>query len=317
MNIATIANFGITVPCYPGDVDLLSGCLSSIAEHYPGTPICLIPHGNFSLSGFIKRYGCSFIDPAEIDPTLRRSSYGYGLTKMIAFWHAPFEYFLHIDADAVCWGRFFEPDLFQEFDFISNTSHEEVTDTLLFEQYFNHKIVKEQFCLLEIDRNKLFNSGTFGAKRGILDQKLYSMMLETQRKFPNSFFMDQGVLNAMVQLGVRDRTLRYTQRNLQTVVAVSDWAELEKQFSFSQDRPSIGAEKLLIHWAGPKPRAGRKTQCDYSRPMDYYRLKHFGLERLVSTPGVQTGLHIAGEVMIFKAKLENRFHRTFARPSAN
>src|SRR4051812_14054455 len=129
------SDFGITVPCYWGDIDLLEGCVNSIKTFYPDLDICLIPHGKINIEHLVKRYGCTFVDPSHVDAELRAKSYGYGLTKMLAFWYAPFERFLHIDADTICWGRYFEPEWFDCADLIANLPHELVTDELLRQQY--------------------------------------------------------------------------------------------------------------------------------------------------------------------------------------
>jgi hypothetical protein len=303
-------SFGITVPCFSGDQDLLSGCLESIKDHYPETPICLIPDGRFSLYTLMKRYGCSIITPDDVHPTLRQFSYGYGLTKMVAFWHAPFEYFLHIDADAICWGRFFDNALFQDHDFIANSPHEAVTDDLLSQQYFDFSLLSPEFQVPDIDRTTLFNSGTFGARRGMLSLDSYLALLMHMRNVAGSLFMDQGILNLMIQMAIRAGEIRYLQQDLQAVVAVSALDELERNFAFLDRKPDTTTQPRLIHWAGAKPRGWPRRQCSYVRPMDYHRLKHAGLSALFATPASPLVLHVLGSAQIFKARLENRINRS-------
>jgi hypothetical protein len=98
----------ITVSCFRGGMPLLKGCLESIRSNLieSNLPVCLITHGNFSVDHLIKTFGVSILRERDLDPRLQVNSYGYGWTKMVAFWHSPFERFLHIDVDAVCWGDF-------------------------------------------------------------------------------------------------------------------------------------------------------------------------------------------------------------------
>lgn len=117
---ASSYDFGITISCYQGDLPLLKGCLESIRANLPvDLPICLIVDGEMPLGDLIQTYGLIVLTESEVDPHLRKKSYGYGLTKMVAFWHSPFEHFLHIEADAVCWGDVSKTLPWIDFDFIN------------------------------------------------------------------------------------------------------------------------------------------------------------------------------------------------------
>ena len=274
-------DFGITIACYAGDRDLLSGCLSSVRDFYPSTPICLIPHGSVNIGSLMKRYGATYIDPGKVGRALRAKSYGYGLTKMLAFWHAPFERFLHIDADTVCWGRFFDPSWLDGADFIANSSHEQVTNGILREQYFETEAVPPRWMPSGLSRDTLFNTGTFASHTGLFSLGDYLELVDWMKAKPGSIFTDQGILNLMVQAKLTSKDFRFVQKDLQAIVAVSEADTLNSRFKIGADGPIVrDADAKLIHWAGPKPRRGERLAGMFSGPMDYYRLKHLKLEKL-------------------------------------
>lgn len=298
-------DFGITIPCYRGDLDLLVGLLESLKDFYPEIPICLIPDGYINVSFFKKKYGCLFIDPSMVHPELLFKSYGYGLTKMVAFWHSPFERFLHIDADAVCWGDFFQANWLHEADLVVNSSHEVVTDDLLREQYFDVSKLPPTWVGLDPNRDSLFNSGTFGSRRGLFDLREYINILDFMRKNQGSIFQDQGILNI---LSIRYKNnIRFLQKDLQVVVPVVSRQELESRFVVSEDGPIVNSgDKRLLHWAGAKPRRASTVVSDFTLPMDYYRLKHFGLYKGARSPFGRFIADYSGSLLRIRAKIGNR-----------
>lgn len=303
--------FGISIPCYWGDVDLLSGCLASLRDFYPDTPVCLIPHGSVNIQYFLKRYGCTYIAPESVHPQLKKVSYGYGLTKMIAFWHSPFESFLHIDADTVCWGKFFDRNWMNDADFVANTSHEVVTADLIRQQYFDTRVLPQRWKPVAVNEALLFNSGTFGARRGLFSLEAYIELRSLMSEVPNAIFTDQGVLNLFIQLqcGQVD-SIRFHQRDLQVVVPVFSASELSTRFQIAKRVPEIAeGDKVLIHWAGPKPlrRVGRRAA--FAAPMDYFRLRHIGLQRFYGSGLAQRISDIFGSSLVYSARLGNRIDR--------
>src|SRR6266480_4058902 len=130
----TTSTFGITMCCYRGDYPLLKGCCASIRAHLGDIPICLIVDGKFPVAEICELYSVTVLHREQIDKRLLRS-YGYGLTKMIAFWHSPFERFLHIDADTICWGDILRDIPWREYDFIFNEPHELITPYIQRSQY--------------------------------------------------------------------------------------------------------------------------------------------------------------------------------------
>jgi hypothetical protein len=272
------AQFGISISCYRGDLFLLKGCLNSIRQFIPDIPISLIKHGSFDTDRLCEFYDATAVEQYEVNPRLAAHSYGYGLTKMVAFWHSPFERFLHIDPDAVCWGDILEDLPWRDHDFIYNEPHEEITPYIQRTQYFDPVLVSPHYPDIPWKGQPFFNTGIFSARRGILDLDEYLDLLEFQRRVPGSFFTDQGPLNAMVFRQVAQGRLDARPWPLQAVVPVITVEQLEQRFRFARGNPVVRHDdRRLIHWAGVKPMVSRPTAFD--APMTHYRLRHLSKVR--------------------------------------
>lgn len=267
--------FGITVSCYRGDIPLLKGCLASIRAHLPSTlPICLIKHGRFPTDDLTALYGATVLDEHGIDPRLRASSFGYGLTKMIAFWHSPWSHFLHIDSDAVCWGDFIRGLPWPDYDLIYNEPHEIITNYIQTTQYFDPRLVFPRLSSFSWQDQPFFNTGVFAARRGIFELDEYLDLLEFQKRNPGSFLCgDQGILNFMAFRRITDGRLKARSWPFQAVVPVIPLNELNRRFRLERGAPVIDdTDRRLIHWAGPKPTY--RNEAAFNAPMVHYRREH-------------------------------------------
>lgn len=277
----TSETFGVTVSCYRGDLPLLRGCLESIRTHLgPDMPICLIVDGEMPVSQFVKAYGVQTLSKSDVDPRLRANSYGYGCTKMIAFWHSPFDVFLHIDADTVCWGNFIEDLPWPDFDLIFSEPHETITDHIQKSQYFDPDLIFDTYSKFPWQGLPYFNTGVFAARRGILDLEEYLELLAFQRANPAALLCgEQGILNLMVFRRIAEGRIRARQWPFQAVVPVLSEQELATRFAFENGKPVIRKDdQRLIHWAGPKPFISRRGPT-FPKPMTYYRVKHMDRTR--------------------------------------
>jgi hypothetical protein len=279
-------DIGFSVACHKGDVPLLRGCLASIRYFAPDAPICLVIDTDFDSRPFEKRYGVTTIRRRDVrHPGLRQWSFGPGITKLIAFWEAPFERIFHIDADAVLWGdvRQNVPD--SEWDVVFNEPHEQITDYIQRTQYFDPQVIFDHIESFPWQGNPYFQAGVLCVRRGALDVDEYLRMLEGQRKNPDVFInMDQGILNILVFRAVNSCKIHPLSAHLQSVVPVLSKPELESRFQIRDGKPVPWVQPTVVHWAGPKP---YKTNPDvFSLPMDYFReigMREFGLPKWFPT----------------------------------
>jgi hypothetical protein len=276
------APFGITISCYRGDLFLLRGCLNSIRRYLPDMPICLIKHGSFPTDRLCERYRAITLEEADVSSRLREHSYGYGLTKMVAFWHSPFERFLHIDPDTVCWGDIVRDLPWRDYDLIYNEAHEKITPFIQRTQYFDPAVVFPAFPKFPWRGKPFFNTGVFAARRGIFDLDEYLELVAFQKVTRGSFFTDQGPLNFMAFKLIAEGRLTARAWPFQAVVPVIPPEELKSRFRFENNEPSVkDNDRRVIHWAGPKPRLGRSDLFD--APMTYHRLCHLRMAKPVPT----------------------------------
>ena len=270
-----VQEFGITVSCYEADLPLLRGCLESIKTNLdPALPICLITHGDVPTDGLCKTYDCFALRESEVDPRLQANSYGYGLTKMVAFWHSPFDRFLHIDADAVCWGDFLKNIPWKDFDLIYNEPHEEITDYILRRQYFDPRQVFGGFPYFPWEGSPFFNTGVFIGHRGIFEIDEYLELLAFQRTHPTALLCgDQGILNFMTFRKMSAGLIRGRSWPFQAVVPVIPEKELHARFRVLKGKPQVNeSDRRVIHWAGAKPYLTR--DASFPGPMNHYRMEH-------------------------------------------
>jgi len=272
------AGLGITISCYRGDVPLLRGCLASLREHLPDIPVCLIKHGVFDTSDVGRAYGVTTLEQADVHPELSRLSYGYGLTKMVAFWHAPFDRFIHVDPDTVVWGDPFQGLPVADYDLIYNEPHEEITPAIQRDQYFDPEKVFPALPDFGWRGRPYFNTGVFTARRGLFDLEEYLALLRFGRDHPGAFFADQGPLNFMAFKGIAEGRIRARDWPFQIIVPVHTAEALAARFHFRRVVPQINPEdRRIIHWAGPKPLMRRPMGFD--APMTHYRLAHLARTR--------------------------------------
>ena len=275
-----VSEIGFSVACYKGDVPLLRGCLASIKYFAPDAPICLVIDGDFDSRPFEKRYGVSCIRRRDVrHPELRKSSFGPGITKMVAFWESPFERIFHVDADAVLWGDVRKNLPSVEVDVIFNEPHEEITDYIQRTQYFDPEHIFNHIEPFNWKGNSYFQAGVVCVRRGVLELGEYLQMLECQRAHPDVFInMDQGMLNILVFRALKAGKIKAVQAHLQSVVPVIAKPELELRFQIRNGKPMPWIQPTVIHWAGPKPYTVNPDI--YSLPMDYFReigMREFGL----------------------------------------
>jgi hypothetical protein len=251
-------DFGIVIACYHKDYRFAKACCASIRYFLGNVPICLLVDGSFSVSDLIRSYHISALYPADIrNPFLRTRSFGYGLTKMIAFWESPFQYFLYLDADTVVCGDILKHADFSEFDIIA--------DDTQFRHLNNWRINKSFFDVDQIEtiipdfkwklfRHKYFISGVYFAKRGLFDIEEYMKLLDLKAQYNGLFkFGEQGILNFMIFQQVQQQNIRFKNEELQ--IFGSDIISnkiLRKRFEISLSHGTISSmnDSVIIHWAG-------------------------------------------------------------------
>lgn len=274
-------NLAFNVSSYKGDIPLLRGCLASIKYFAPDAPICIVLDGNVNIKPLEKHYNLHVITRENtVNKYFKKLSFGLGVTKMVSLWEAPFDYILHIDADAVLWGDIRNNLPSGEWDFVFNESHEEITPSIQKSQYFDPEKAFRYIEPFPWEGNPYFNSGVFACRVGSLNLDECIKLLEIRNKYgPDAFPLnDQSILNILVFRALHAKKITAFSSHLQSCVPVISHRELETRFEIRQNNPVLWVMPTAIHWAGPKPYTTNPNV--FSLPMDYFRelgMREFGL----------------------------------------
>lgn len=269
-------DFGIIVACCDQDFSFAKGCCASIRYFLGDIPICLITDGTFSVSTLEKIYGIKTINQKTIaSQVLRKRSFGFGLTKMIAFWESPWKHFLYIDADAIVWGNILKFANFIDFDVIIDKPRNESSDETISRYFFDIQGIERHFPKFnwQAYRKHYFCAGTFFATRGIFSLDEYIDILDLNSQEPNLFKLgDQGLLNFMLCRAADEGKIRLGQESIQLIVTNFDQSSLRKRFPIKQTEPAYQDEDFVIHWCGPNKPTLNSSRI-YSDPMTFSRRK--------------------------------------------
>lgn len=275
-------DFGIIVACCYQDYLFAKGCCASIRHFLGDVPICLIVDGTFSVSSLEKAYGVQVINQNTIvSDVLKHRSFGWGKTKMIAFWESPWQHFLVLDADTNVWGNVLKYADFNQFDVIIDKACYGYSDELVSKFFFEVSEIEKYFPNFDwqAHRNDYFCTGTFLATRGIFSLDEYIEILDFTEKHPNIFkYGEMGFLNFMLFRAADQGRIRLSQAPMQLIVPDFEQEDLKKRFPVQETGPVLhDNQAIVIHWCGPKPRLFSSKA--YSEPMNFARRQFLQKER--------------------------------------
>ena len=269
-------DFGIIIACCDQDYLFAKGCCASIRYFLGDVPICLLIDGTFSVSALEKSYGVRVIDRTTVsEEVLRKRSFGWGKTKMIAFWESPWSNFMVLDADTIVWGDVLKLANFQEFDFIVDQPGKENSDADVSEFFFDIPGVEKHFPSFSWSKYQAnyFCTGTFFAKRGVFSLEEYVEILDFTAANPRIFkYGEMGFLNFMIFRAAQENRLRVQSVDMQLLVPDFDQDLVRKWFPMESSGPAGDRTRAtVIHWCGPKPTLSSGKV--YSEPMNFCRRK--------------------------------------------
>jgi len=246
----------------------------SIREFMGDIPICLYCDTKRQFLREKNIYGVSTIHENDIQhPWLREHGYGYGFTKMVAFWECPFETFIHFDADMLLYGDLRERfNQFPDADFIANsTFHEKDEKNMLF-RYYDHKKLSELTQTFSWEDLPFFNSGVFWSRRGILNLERYIELRKIRHNNPNVFFCgDQGMLNFMIYEGALKQRIQYENCILQVIPPNEREEDLIKKYILHSENIAM---PCVFHWQGPR-KPWTYARGVFAQSMTEYRVVSF------------------------------------------
>lgn len=271
-----IKDFGIIIACCDQDFMFAKACCASIKDNLGDIEICLIIDGNFSTIDLEKAYNVHIINRKNISSSvLRKRSFGFGLTKMIAFWESPWKNFLYVDADTNIFGNILEFADFVNFDIIIDRPHYHRTDSDINTYFFNTSGIEKYFPDFDWQehRGDYFCTGVFFGKRDIFSLEEYIGFLDLMDRNPQLFLMgEQGLVNFMICRAADRGEIRLSQQSIQLLVPDFDQEVLAQRFPLEHKNLDPQERGTVIHWCGPKKPVSGISDV-YKEPMTFYRRK--------------------------------------------
>jgi hypothetical protein len=279
--------FGVVVCASSRDYLFAKGTCASIRYFMPDVPIALLLDGKADTAPLEQNYGVQVIRKKDIDqPWLRNNSFGWGITKMLAFWYTPFDRFLYLDSDTVVWGNLQDKLPWDKFDYITDipSKASQVVAEHVRTWFFEPEIIEQNFADFPWEKyaNQYACTGTFIARKNLFDVDEYRQLLDFNDRYPQTFkFGEMGILNLMLFRAHEQERINLGFEDFQVIFPDFSQIELEQRFGFEHDKPVVKSSDVqVLHMPDQKPLVNN-TNC-YSLPMTYFRLKF-----LVETEGIK------------------------------
>jgi hypothetical protein len=261
------SELGIIIACYPGDLIWAKGCVGSLRQAGTTLPIMLLFDGHadrYPDIAALRRLGLvqHVLDRTSVrDQWLRDNSFGWGFTKMIAFWESPWERFIFLDADTAV-SKDITP-LFADVgdvDFVLDQGESPSDDTAVNKWFFATDRVAVHYPDFDWRRyrSNYYCTGVFAARRGAIPLQDYQQGMAFHKADPllYRFGGEMGMLNLMIfrshQLGLAT----FAQRRIQMLTADHDDVYLHARL--------VEQQPWVFHYAGRKPLMSGKV---FNEPM--------------------------------------------------
>jgi hypothetical protein len=268
------ADFGVIITCARKDFLFAKGCCASVRQYLPQVPICLLVDGDFDLDQLPQLYQVQVLDRRTVrDPFLRDQSFGYGITKMVAFWESPFEYFLLLDADTVLWGDLRPLADFARHDLVIDQPTYAYQPADIETWFFNLAKLRHHYPDFEpLNYDQLYTcTGVTFARRGVLDLGDYQRGLRQLKSEPGLFLSgEMGLLNFLYFDGAARGKFRLGHADTQYLVPDFTRAEAAARFPLVAGQPAMAGPPNVIHYNGDtKPTLDNTAH--YIEPMVHFR----------------------------------------------
>lgn len=233
------------------DFHLATATLASVRLHMPDVPVCLIYDGTNGLRGAEAAYDLTVIRRDDVrDGRLRDRSFGFGLTKMVAWWEAPFDRVLYLESDTVATGDLRAIAPLDDVDVLIDVPEVCWGEQIVDEHFFNPAQVEEHVPGFDWRAHvpDLMTPGTYFFRRGCLSLDRYVELLDLHHRTGMFRAGEQGIINLMIFEAADAGELRLEQARFQTLVSDFPRREIEQRFALAAQ---TGAQAWVMHWAGP------------------------------------------------------------------
>ena len=310
MTTKSSKSVGVVVAGCDRDLHFVIGALESIRYCMPEAPVALVFDGETNLDRLKQAYDLTIVTRRTTSNSfLREKSYGYGLTKMVAFWESPFEEFLYFDSDACAWGDLLSFYPLNDLQMMIPSTGYPFDAAAIEKWFFSLQYVRAldpKFDPL-LFSDKYFCTGTFFARRNVFELDRYAFLLKEKLEDPGRFFYgEMGILNYMIFSAQQRDEIRVQSQDFQFVNSEFSWAQTRQSFRFQDGIPMLqNGAPLILHYAGDKPYLFNDV---YTSPMRFFRVN----AKLRLYPGLnraQALLEVLREDFALFSKL-SRKHKT-------
>lgn len=269
------ADFGIVIACCVADAHYAKACYQSVRHFLGDIPVCFVIDGEEAILGpILTDTGVSCITRANTrDAWLKEHAYGWGHTKMVALWEAPFERFLYMDADTIVWGDVLGIAADADYDAIVD-QQQSYSDSEIDFWFFNTKLIAKYFpeFTYEDYRDRYACTGTYFFRTKALPLDLYKHAYTLQQQNLGFFeFGEMGLWNFMVFYETQKNSLAV--RSVTYQVIPVDHSEEEMRAEYSPH--ALGTKDVLrpavLHFCGKK--AHIFSNSARVAAMNYFRLQ--------------------------------------------
>ena len=269
-------NFGIIVTCCDRDFWMAKACCASIRYFMGDFPICLLIDGDIHPSKLIDKYGVEILNKRNVnDNFLRENSFGYGITKMVAFWESPFDKFLLIDADTIIWGNLEKLFIKNEFDLITERTNKNYSFDDISKWFFNPDKIKNIDPKFSYNSNDFFSTGVLLAKKNIIKVEYYKEILDMSNNMPDLFkFGEMGFFNYMIIKQKNLGNISVGHLINHTNVCYYSINTLKEKYNIELiNNSTSNYEPSIIHYVG-NYRPYINSKVTYSNPFTFFRKKY-------------------------------------------
>lgn len=304
-------DFGIIITCSENDYLFAKGTCASIRTFMPDVKICLLIDGDFDLGNLPKIFDTKVIKKKDVkDEFLKKNSFGWGLTKMIAFWESPFEKFLLIDADTVVYGDVRKFADFERYDLILDMPQSEYSINDISQFYFNVDKIGTYYPDFNYRYQPFVCTGVIFAKRDVLDLDEYKRFFEI-KSVDEEFYKcgEQGFLNICFFRAKDNNKVKIGNFNFQFLIPDYSKEDAMSKFPIPIVRPE---NPMVIHWAGKDKPLISNDDLQYVEPMTYFRRAYLELDG-VSNKSIQDKILITEDLVRRRNVSANIFKRVFRK----
>jgi hypothetical protein len=272
-----MSDFGVIIGCYRRDYGFAKGTIASVRHYMPDVPICLLVDGSFPTDDMQRAYGVSALYQSQVKNVfLRNLSFGYGISKMVAFWEGPFDRFLFLDSDAILLGDL-RPKLFDGrgqdcWDMFIDKPRYDYGEKDVQRWFFNVDLLSQYYPSFNwrAYTGRYYCTGVWAGRKGIFPLEEYKAITLLRMAEPQLFSLgEMGFLNFMIFQAEAEGRIKIADDDIQVLAPDFPLEELKRRWQIDRPPPKLPqADATVLHYTSIKPTVSHGT---IAAPMTHFR----------------------------------------------